>query len=347
MLRRSCPICGSTKSKTLYIQKYSNGISHTIVTCSVCGFVYVKNIPDVKETKRIYSIDTIYEYTRDEDIHKKTVAILKKYINIRMSILDVGCATGNLLYLLKCNHYQRLLGIDPAPNCRKIAQQEFGINVITASIESFRTNKTFDLIILNNVLEHLSDVRGSIEKLLRMLNDGGFLYMALPDAENFYKVIEEPFYEFSLEHINFFTKRSLRFLLHNCELITSGSDNRVLYALWKKDKGDISAMNMYIRLSEMKLKTIIKFIERLPRDYMAWGSGSLARRLVATTKFKPKYFIDRNQNLMGSTIGGIATISPQEAKGYIIPIVVMSYRYKGEISKIVRTEYKNKIYLLP
>lgn len=105
---------------------------------------------------------------------------------------------------------------------------------------------------MNNVLEHLPDVRVSISKCEVMLNSSGYLYIAVFDADNFYKHVDEPFYEFSLEDINFFSASALRKILINFEKVKTVSDGRVIFSLWKKSSDTVSAIKKYVELSNKK-----------------------------------------------------------------------------------------------
>lgn len=346
MKRRSCPLCNSRKNKLLYIQKFANNVTHQITCCLECGFVFVRNTPNEEYYAKYYRSSSIYEFTRDENLHEKAFNIMKKYTEKNDNILDVGCSTGNLLYLFKKSGYPNLVGIDPAPNCRKIAKEKFNIKVVTADLKSFNTRKRFNLVILNNVLEHLWDVRGSIRKIKSLLSNDGHLYIAVPDAGNFYKKFDEPFGEFSTEHINFFSIESLHYLLSNFSPLEIMTDNRVIYSLWKMGSTLKHSMQQYIKLSESKLSKIRKLINSLPDEVLVWGAGSLTQRLLSTTNLKPYKIIDRNPNLIGETIKGVEIIAPEEVKKYNQPILISSYRFKKEIVAYIKEHFKNKFIVL-
>lgn len=92
------------------------------------------------------------------------------------SILDVGCGAGH--YLVS---YDRVLqgkkfrytGVDITPKYIKIAQEVFGdrkdVDFLVGSIYKIPfTNKKFDIVVCNNVLLHLPEVRTAIRELLRV-----------------------------------------------------------------------------------------------------------------------------------------------------------------------------------
>ncbi len=215
---RNCPICAHNKSELIYVQKFANHFEHKIVSCLLCSFTYVDNIPSQNYYSEYYKNQSKYEGTRQHEIHDKFTYetfdfILKKYISKNADILDIGCSTGKLLHYFKKKGYKNLMGIEPAPACKKIAKRNYDITIKTSTLENFKTNKKYDLIIFSQVLEHLIDLRTAIIDSYRLLKDNGMIFIGVPDAGNFYKEFDEPYGEFSTEHINFFTLKSLSFLM--------------------------------------------------------------------------------------------------------------------------------------
>lgn len=347
MAARPCPICKESRYTPLYIQRFGGGISHRIVSCSACGFVYVKEVPTAREYAKHYSEESIYEFTRDEDIHEASYALLSSHIKKTDRILDIGCSTGNLLGLFRNNGYTRLLGIDPSPNCKLYARREFGVAVETATLESFRLKQRFDLIILSNVLEHLPDVQKSIRIIGSMLSDKGMVYVAVPDVHNFYRHVKEPFYEFSLEHINFFSDKTLQYAMSGFTPVFVKSRNAEIYSLWKRYSGSQLSIVQYVKKSSEVTKKLDAFFHTLPERYFSWGAGSLARRLTATTDLRPALFIDRNPALVGKKVLHIPIIPPEHIPDPQTPILIVSYRYRDEIYREIKRGCKNPILLLP
>jgi len=59
------------------------------------------------------------------------------------------------------------------------------------------------------VLEHVLEPRQQVREVSRLLRRDGFLFVSVPAAASFKDHIDAPFQEFSVEHINYFTSRSL------------------------------------------------------------------------------------------------------------------------------------------
>ena len=85
-------------------------------------------------------------------------------------------------------------------------------------------------------------LENNLSKASSLLKENGIMFISVPDADNFGRVFREPFLEFSLEHINFFTRNSLqnlmsRYDLKNIEFNSISLNSYGGYALnslWKK-----------------------------------------------------------------------------------------------------------------
>jgi 2-polyprenyl-3-methyl-5-hydroxy-6-metoxy-1,4-benzoquinol methylase len=103
-----------------------------------------------------------------------------------LDILDIGCGYGHTaLALARLCH--RVVGIEPCKEPAEMAQQlkmqEKAENAEFhhATLEGFQTEDRFDLIILDNVLEHLPDQPGALDRIHELLRAGGVLYLLVPN----------------------------------------------------------------------------------------------------------------------------------------------------------------------
>lgn len=288
-----------------------------------------------------------YEQDRDYGLHEFTCDILKQQCSSTAKILDVGCSTGHLLHLLQKHGFKDLQGVDPAPKAREAALEQFGLSVTTASINAFKPKEKYDLIILSAVLEHLSDVSGSLRKIGSWLTENGSIFISVPDAEHFYKNFEEPFGEFSTEHINFFSQASLYRALPNYNCTYMHSDGGALYSIWQKGSELKRSIKTYVDLSNEKSAIIDRVIGDLPDEVIVWGAGSLTQRLLTSTPLASKVvkFVDRSRALQGTTLADTEIIGPDAVKQYSQPIFICSFRFKDDIIKeIKKLKLKNKLF---
>lgn len=351
---RVCPICSYTNSHLLFIQHFTDHFSHRISSCDQCGFVYVKNIPSQTYYRNYYQTMSKYEGVRQHEIHLKPTynsiyRFLKVNVDKSSKILDAGCSTGYLLNRLKKVGFRNVYGFDPAPKCKIIAETKYGLTIETSDIAGFHSRKKFDFIIISQVLEHLPNVKESIEQLSKYLSEKGFIFIGVPDVEAFSLTVEEPFGEFSTEHINFFSQSSLYRLMLNYSCCAMKSTNGVIFSIWKKGSEEKLNVLKYIEKSERTLQPIKEKIDSLPEKIIVWGAGSLSQRLLKTTRIRDKIirFVDRNNSLVGTTLGGIKIISPEEVSQYDNPILISSFRFRQEIISFIKDKkYTNEIITL-
>jgi len=344
--KRKCPLCGHDKNKALFVQKFANNLVHKITSCQNCGFIFVSNSPDQKYYSMYYKTMSKYEHERDEEIHKIYINIIKRYCKKSVKILDVGCSTGHLLYKLRKKGYKNIFGIDPSPKCKDLALQNFNINIETSDFFSFSSRKKFGLIIFAAVFEHLEQVKKAVDKTSKLLSENGHVFISVPDGGSFNLNFEEPFGEFSIEHINFFSISYLYRLMVNYFPIHVHSDGKVIYSLWKKGNDLNYSIVDYINKSKEKLSNLKKVVDKTPSKIIVWGAGSLTQRLLKTTNIKSKTvrLVDRDKNLIGKKLEGILIISPQQVRNHKEPILISSYRFKEDIvTNIKSMNLKNKI----
>lgn len=130
-----------------------------------------------------------------------------------ISVLDVGsglCVFGGELKDLGFTVYC----IDPDPRAIEHALAHAQIDGgHTGTLDNFESDRTFDLITFNKVLEHIGEPIRQIELARRFLRPGGILYIELPDGEAAARqggIADRE--EFYIEHLTIFTPRALQFL---------------------------------------------------------------------------------------------------------------------------------------
>ena len=100
-------------------------------------------------------------------------------------ILNAGCGSGEMTALLARNPLWYVDAFDVDEEAIQLSQTlkgQLGLTNVTISksdIESF-SGADYDIIICNDVLEHLAHPEAAISKLVRMLKPGGILCISVP-----------------------------------------------------------------------------------------------------------------------------------------------------------------------
>ena len=66
--------------------------------------------------------------------NRRKVSYLKKYIRLKDSILDIGCANGKLLHSLELEGYTKVNGLELSRKNAIYAKQHYGIKVYNGGI---------------------------------------------------------------------------------------------------------------------------------------------------------------------------------------------------------------------
>ncbi|MEI6019587.1 MAG: class I SAM-dependent methyltransferase [Bacteroidota bacterium] len=195
----ACPVCGqNTPSPFLTCKDYTvSGTTFNISACNNCGFKYTNPIPEPENLGRYYQSE---EYISHSDTDKGLVAKLYKIVRsytiwkklnmvnklvARGTILDYGCGTGAFLGACKKDGW-KTIGIEPDAGARKIAGNSLS-ELYDSKEALIKENNSinFDIISLWHVLEHVVDLKQTLEILTSKLNKEGALIIALPNYKSF------------------------------------------------------------------------------------------------------------------------------------------------------------------
>jgi hypothetical protein len=187
---------------------------------------------------------------------------------------------------------------------------------------------------LSGVLKHIKDLRGFLNTIAKLLDERGLLFAEQPDLTMFSKNIVEPFLEFSIEHINYFTMQSLQNLFSTVGLVVIDSKSKKAYLnsydfiilaekgnvqnRFKVDKDASHILKEYINSSTARLSPLEKMFHEwklINKKIIVWGVGSFLMRLLATTELcnaKIVQFIDKNESMHGKRILGVEIVPPKK-----------------------------------
>ena len=272
---------------------------------------------------------------RFSDIARTVATVLVEHRSAR--ILEVGCATGRLLSLLREAGFPNVRGLDPSAGCARAAWELYGVQVSVGSVFSISdAAESFDCVILIGVLEHIEDLRGALEHVRRALVSGGVVYAEVPDAANLAGRADSAYQEFSTEHINFFSTISLAnaFRANGFDTVTTARavrqqhDNTMYpaaYGIFRpstvgtrevlRDEITEPRLLKYIHDSSTIEAALLARIAALPRErsMLVWGTGTHTRRLLAIgalNDFPIAAFVDSNPKYHGRRLHGIPVIGP-------------------------------------
>jgi 2-polyprenyl-3-methyl-5-hydroxy-6-metoxy-1,4-benzoquinol methylase len=152
---------------------------------------------------------------RARGFEKRFETVLPK--NKDAIILDIGCGPGFFLWFAQRKGYINSWGIDLSPEQVLVAQKNGIQNISLCGWKDYLPERLsrFDLIILDNVIEHLN--KDEIVELLKLiyvsLKPGGALYISTPNAGS---ILGLPLAFIDFTHEVYFSASSLRQVLQAC-----------------------------------------------------------------------------------------------------------------------------------
>lgn len=177
------------------------------------------------------SESTEYYQNSREDL---TPFLPEKYL----TVLEIGCGEGNFWNLLKQDKQLEIWGVEPNQNAAIVARRKahkLYESAFNECVEDLPDNY-FDLIICNDVIEHMPDHDRFFEQIKNKMAPSGHLIGSLPNVR-YYSVMrsfifkKDWLYEdagvLDRTHLRFFTEKSMRrcFDKHKFNVITFAGVN--------------------------------------------------------------------------------------------------------------------------
>lgn len=231
----TCPFCGHRSFKKISeIEK--RGLPSNVVICELCDGCFKSEIMDPEANRLHYeSISYLLRGKRlDNDfmegLFEKRVKefawpryhFLAHFLNLRPGrdlIAEFGCNDGANLMPWKDEGFD-VIGIDMDPNVVGLGRKK-GLELVHGDLmqHDFARRRP-SLIILSHVLEHVSDVNATLDRLTSVIDPDGYLFIESPGIR--VHGLRDPLSYFDIEHNYNFDLGSL------CRLFASRS-LRVLY----------------------------------------------------------------------------------------------------------------------
>jgi 2-polyprenyl-3-methyl-5-hydroxy-6-metoxy-1,4-benzoquinol methylase len=222
------------------------------------GYYNCQPMPNLEELRKYYkekyfssNISYKDELLESEKIYHKAQALIKIFMikkflkkNLKdLSILDIGAGTGRFLYDVK-NFFKNHLGVDySASNLDRSIKKKINFHENDPKVFIKKTIKKFDIITLNNVLEHVPDINIFLKDLFLNTKKSTLFLITLPNDFSFLqkttnKVVKKKRYWVATpEHLNYFNKYNFKnFAIKNdFRIIDAMSDFPVELFLLKKE----------------------------------------------------------------------------------------------------------------
>ena len=203
-----CPICENFNFKNLfdlYDDRYGEPNLYSIKECKKCG--HYCTFPRIKNENLSSLYGTFYPRKNIDPqcIVKEAKKESRKFAGLFRWIkgtnnqgqfyakkddffLDIGCGSG--ISLIEAEYLgANAFGLEADPNVGKISK-ELNLNIFQGNLEdSPFKDIQFDLIVLNQVIEHIPEPDILLKKLTQKLTKNGVIIISFPNVNSFWRFL--------------------------------------------------------------------------------------------------------------------------------------------------------------
>lgn len=213
----NCPLCGK-KGEAIWCYPLTEaaGFNEQFnpvrlwLYCEDCHHIYAKYFP-----KKLFMLNDLpreanYQYF---SMYSETLSRIRMY-NINVRLLEVGIGAGECALTAREMGYD-VFGIDVIERHVEDVRNKYGLNAETHDFIEFESAEKWDVIMMGDVLEHVSDPDLAIKKAAELLNENGVLWISTPNFDSAYSDLvnhSDPMRK-QTYHINYFSRESLYNLL--------------------------------------------------------------------------------------------------------------------------------------
>ena len=237
-----CSICGSAEADPYYCAEqsalYEKDESCKLYSpaklwlkCRRCNNLFVYNFP-------AHSFEEIYNSTQT-DVNESIKKVhsprsyesrypmfkLDKFSNILNKVkmfntgdryLEVGLGTGEMLAVALEMGYDVTAIEISQETCEKLSGN-FDIDIYLCDFMKFDIDKKFDVMIMGDVIEHVSQPTDALKKAYDLLDDNGVLWLSTPNYESSfgkYQKYSDPMWS-EKQHFTYFSYKGLKPICEN------------------------------------------------------------------------------------------------------------------------------------
>lgn len=221
---RVCPLCASVRAPSV---RRPDGLD--VAHCSLCGLWYLDKVPSCGDITSVYAQYWSRIRPRDlseEQAHKMLEACERtiyeqKTFRIRAltgglegkTLLDIGCGLGAFLLLAK-KAGATVLGQDISQQAVIFGKERLHLSVLSCPVQDLPSViDPVDIVVMYDVIEHLTDPLSYIHSASKLLRLGGLLVIHTPNggqASNLKTdAAEWVGFKVDLEHLQYFSTKSM------------------------------------------------------------------------------------------------------------------------------------------
>ena len=235
-MENDCLICSSSVDRVMdgvFDTRFGIESPYVIAKCKKCNLEQTTPLPDQIELNALY--ERYYNFSGEKNT--RYTQLRAKFINSFLyrvwlaidgdisfhlehgagNLLDVGCNEGRGLEFYK-NHGYIAEGLELNSRAAEVARSK-GFVVYGSTLEEFKTDKKYDVVVLSNVLEHSLSPLDMLHAIHGLLNPNGQVWVSCPNSQSWLRYV---FGRFWINwhvpfHVVHFSPKTLRDILNTSQ----------------------------------------------------------------------------------------------------------------------------------
>lgn len=191
----SCPTCGTKSEDVVYTVGRDEESLRTVVRCFSCSLLFVSPRISSESIEAKYTSKSYFEreddatgyknYIEDRELHllffRRQLGEIEE-LTKKGRLLDVGCAGGFLVQEAVRRGWQAE-GVELSPFASQYARDTLGLKVVTGNLrETSFESESFQVVTMDDVIEHFEDPLVEAIEVWRILAPGGLFVLHTPNA---------------------------------------------------------------------------------------------------------------------------------------------------------------------
>jgi SAM-dependent methyltransferase len=224
----------------------------------------MEQMRELYSSPKYYKTDNISQcgysdYVRNKHLYvnlfnRRLDEILRYTGGKRGRLLDVGCATGVLLELARLRGWE-VSGVDISEYATGIAREFYSLDVFTGELaEAEYPDEHFDVVVMDDLIEHVADPAALVREGRRILKAGGLLTLNTPNRGGLWHLLmgRRWFHYRQSEHTYFYAPQVITEQLnrHGFEVLEIHSSSKIIdlnYAFGRLRYYDMAISNLLSR----------------------------------------------------------------------------------------------------
>lgn len=215
-LQRASTVTNEITSNNFAISDFQYGATLAIYKCSECELVQCPEISDIlpfyeQLEDNEYENERKQRYLQAEKLIDQVLAVINRFDGDGLALLDVGAGSGILVEAAKRKGFTSV-GVEPSSWLVNIANS-YGLNVYEGTLPHVEISNKFDIIMLIDVIEHVSDPLDLLKHIKNQLSPKGLVFIVTPDSASLAaRILGYRWWHFRIAHISYFTKSTLKII---------------------------------------------------------------------------------------------------------------------------------------